>query len=221
MRESESVGKAGHIPCISVLAGTNGAGKSSILGEMLARQGSEYFNPDTATQQILAANPGIPLETANSEAWRMGKRLLEKAISARIDFAFETTLGGSSITGLLERALSEGLEVRVWYVGLNSPEQHLRRVRSRVRHGGHDIPEQRIRERYLQSRMNLIRLLPKLTELHVYDNSAEADPHEGRAPEPRLLLHCLGGMVERSCDLTHVPEWAKSIVATAAFPKSR
>lgn len=188
---------------------------------MLIREGSEYFNPDTATQQILAANPGIQLETANSEAWKMGKRLLEKAISSRIDFAFETTLGGSTITRLLEHALSEGLEVRVWYVGLNSPEQHLHRVRSRVKHGGHDIPEQRIRERFFQSRLNLIHLLPKLTELHVYDNSADADPDEDRAPEPRLLLRCLGGRVEETCDMTHVPEWAKSIVAAATFLKSR
>ena len=65
------------------------------------------------------------------------------------------------MTALLERALAVGLEVRVWYVGLSSPELHLARVRARVAKGGHDIPEAQVRARYDSSRLNLIRLLPR------------------------------------------------------------
>src|SRR5437899_2385939 len=106
---------------------------------------------------------------------------------------FETTLGGATITALLERALASGLDVRVWYVGLGSVELHLARVRARVAAGGHDIPEATVRRRFHDSRLNLIRLLPRLTELRVYDNSAEADPRAGVAPEPRLLLQLARG----------------------------
>lgn len=53
---------------------------------------------------------------ANSRAWLHGKRLLEKAIADRLNFAFETTLGGNTIPALLERAHSSGIAVRVWYV---------------------------------------------------------------------------------------------------------
>jgi hypothetical protein len=67
----------------------------------------------------------------------------------------------------------------MWFVGLSSAELHMARVRSRVARGGHDIPEERIRERYDRSRINLIELMPRLTELKVYDNSFEADPHAG------------------------------------------
>ena len=95
-------------------------------------------------------------------------------------FAFETTLGGKTITALLERALGAGGEVRIWYVGLSTPELHLARVRARVARGGHDIPEAQIRARYDASRLNLIRMLPHLTELRVYDNSVEAVPQHGR-----------------------------------------
>lgn len=90
-------------PCIYVLAGTNGAGKSSIAGAMLLRQGVAYFNPDEAARRIRAANPGTSQLQANSAAWHQGKRLLEKAISERLDFAFENTLGGHTITNVLER----------------------------------------------------------------------------------------------------------------------
>jgi hypothetical protein len=54
-----------------------------------------------------------------------------------------------------------------------------------------------------------------LTELRVYDNSEEADPHTGAAPKPKLILHLARGKVVSSCDLTLTPEWAKPILAEA------
>jgi predicted ABC-type ATPase len=116
---------------------------------------------------------------------------------------------------LLEMALSVGIEVRVWYAGLKSPELHIARVRARVARGGHDIPDAKIRERYDQSRLNLIQLLPMLTELRVFDNSDEADPHTDVAPEPKMLLHMRTGKLVDSCDLKNVPDWAKPILAAA------
>jgi predicted ABC-type ATPase len=209
------VAKASRSACIYVLAGTNGAGKSSLMGAMLLQQGVESFDPDRAAQFILSANPGLSQGEANSAAWHEGKRLLERAIAERLDLAIETTLGGKTITDLLGQALSAGMEVRIWYVGLEGVERHIARVRSRVAHGGHDIPEEKIRERYIQSRINLIRLLPRLTELLLYDNSAEADPRSGRTPLPRLILHMVRGRVRETCELTDVPEWAKSVLAAA------
>jgi len=183
------------------------------MGAILMQSGVEYFNPDLAAQRILSANPGMSLEQANSAAWHEGKRLLERAIDERLDFAFETTLGGKTIASLLDHALAQGIEVRIWYVGLDSVERHIARVRARVARGGHDIPEERIRERYLQSRLNLIRLLSHLTELLLFDNSIEADPHTGATPEPKLLLHLVRGKVRETCALTEVPAWAKPILA--------
>jgi predicted ABC-type ATPase len=114
-------------PCIYVLAGANGAGKSSIGGAAWLQHGVEYFNPDEAAKRILAANPTFTQEDANSAAWHEGKRLLERAITERLNFAFETSLGGKTIPALLERALGAGIQVRIWYVGLKTPELHIRR----------------------------------------------------------------------------------------------
>jgi predicted ABC-type ATPase len=197
------------------LAGTNGAGKSSVAGAMFLAQGTEYFNPDEAANLILSANPGTTQAEANSAGWHQGKRLLERAIAERLNFAFETTLGGHTITALLHSAVSVGVEVRMWYVGLTSAELHIERVQARVAKGGHDIDKARIRDRFDSSRLNLIRLMPKLTELRVYDNSEEADPDEGVAPEPKLLLHLASGRIVRSCNLAMTPEWAKPILGAA------
>jgi predicted ABC-type ATPase len=86
-----------------VVAGTNGAGKSSVAGAMFRQAGADYFNPDEATARILAANPDISTAEANSAAWHEGKHLLERAIAERLDFAFETTLGGHTISSLLQK----------------------------------------------------------------------------------------------------------------------
>lgn len=207
--------KTAQVPRIYVLAGTNGAGKSSIAGAMLIEQGVEYFNPDEAATLIAEANPDLSLPEAQSIAWHEGKRLLERAIAERLDHAFETTLGGNTIPGLLESAVAAGIEVRIWYVGLDSVELHVERVRARVEKGGHDIPEETIRERYSRSLLNLIRLMPTLTELRVYDNSPEADPQTDIPPEPNLIVHLDRGKLRSVCDLAATPEWAKPIVLTA------
>ncbi|MGH7231614.1 MAG: zeta toxin family protein [Nitrospiraceae bacterium] len=202
-------------PQIYVLAGVNGAGKSSIGGATFREYGGDYYNPDEGARTIMAANRMLSQPEANSEAWRHGVRLLKQAIAERLDFAFETTLGGNTIPSLLAQAASEGIEIHIWYAGLSSPELHIDRVRSRVSRGGHDIPEQDIRRRYGRSRLNLIKLLPHLTALRVYDNSAEADPTTGRMPSPRLVLHMERGVILNPRDLSQTPHWAKPIVAAA------
>jgi len=181
---------------------------------MFRQAGADYFNPDEATARILAASPDISTADANSAAWHEGKRLLERAIAERLDFAFETTLGGHTISALLHEALAAGIEVRMWFVGLSSPELHMARVRSRVARGGHDIPEEKIRQRYDRSRINLIELMPRLTELRVFDNSFDADPH-ANAPQPNLILHLARGKILEMVELSKTPQWAKALVAAA------
>jgi hypothetical protein len=63
--------------------------------------------------------------------------------------------------------------------------------------------------------LNLIRLLPNLTELLVYDNTEEGDPQMGKAPEPKLLLHVKRAKIVDSCDLALTPQWAKPVLAAA------
>jgi len=200
---------------IYVIAGVNGAGKSSIGGAAFRAFGGDYYNPDEAARELIATDPGRDAAEADAAAWRQGVRLLRQAIAERLDFAFETTLGGNTIPRLLAEAAAQGIGIYVWYAGLASPELHLRRVRSRVRRGGHDIPEEAIRRRYERSRLNLIALLPLLTALRMYDNSADADPAEGATPAPVLVLHTEREKILNPADLARAPDWAKPIVAAA------
>lgn len=202
-------------PCIYVIAGTNGAGKSDVIGSAIEAQGLRFFNPDRVVRELLQGNPSLSREQLNSEVWYVGKARLEQAIAEHLTFALETTLGGKTITGLLERALDAGLAVRIWFTGLASPELHIARVRARVARGGHPVDDALIRQRYDSNRENLIRLLPKLTELKVLDNSTEVDLEAGEEPRPMLVLHWGRGRIIGPPDLRATPEWAKAIVAVA------
>ena len=202
-------------PRILVLAGVNGAGKSSIGGDMLHQAGIPWFNPDTFTRELVAAT-GSPLADANAAAWQEGLRRLNAAIAHGEDYAFETTLGGNTIAARLGDA-SESHDVLMWFCGLDSPEHHMARVRLRVSHGGHDIPEAKIRERYRSSIANLVALLPHLSRLQVYDNSRDAAPGTPVA-DPRLLLQMEEGRIAWPTDadtLRATPDWAKPILEAA------
>ncbi len=198
---------------ILVLAGVNGAGKSSLLGTWLEAEGLGWFNPDSFTRRLVEA--GWPLPDANAEAWQEGTRRLRQAMADGTDFAFETTLGGNTIPRLLREAC-EHHHVAIWFCGLATVELHIARVAARVAAGGHDIPLEKIHARFDSARENLLELLPHVAELHVYDNSAPADA--GGCAEPLPVLALAQGKLQYPvsvAELLHTPDWAKPIVMRA------
>lgn len=200
---------------ITVIAGVNGAGKSSVVGATIRQMGGRYLDPDEEAITLMAENRRLTREEANALAWEMSRRGLERALARRQDFTFETTLGGRTISRLLTAAVDADLEVVVRYVGLDSADRHIARVRARVLLGGHDIPAAKIRERYRTSRENLIRLLPRLADLIVYDNSEERDPARGEAPAMVPLLRMSRGCIAFLAPKERIPEWARPVVAAA------
>ncbi len=204
-------------PFILVLAGVNGAGKSSLGGAAVHEAGLTWFNPDTVARSAMD-DTGMSQQEANAYAWGAGVDQLKQAIVERTNFAFETTLGGNTVTRILTEA-SASHDLQIWYCGLKSPELHIQRVAERVALGGHDIPEEKIRERWLHSISNLIKLLDYTTELQVFDNSTQAADGED-IPEPILVLHWQDGHVlepDRGdpATMAEVPDWAKPIVMAA------
>lgn len=199
-------------PTLLVLAGINGAGKSSVAGASLRASGLDYYNPDVATDRL--RDSGVSPGDANAAAWLQGRRALEAAIIHGTPFAFETTLGGNTMPMLIAKAAATH-DVVLWFVGLDSAERHLARVAARVAAGGHDIPARKILERWDSARRNLIALMPHLHELHLYDNSVEQTRADDA--EPTLLLHLRDGRIiaPDQAALRLTPDWAKAIVEAA------
>ena len=202
-------------PVLFVLAGVNGAGKSSIGGHMLRALGMDWYNPDAFARE-LRTRTGCEQVEANAMAWDEGMRRLALAVERKTSFAFETTLGGNTVPAKI-RAAADTHDVLVWFVGLTSPQQHIARVALRVAAGGHAIPEAKIRERWPAALANLIALMPSIAHLRVYDNSV--DVARGKAvPDPVLVLERIDGTTTWPRDveaLARTPAWAKPLVEAA------
>lgn len=202
-------------PVLYVLAGVNGAGKSSIGGHVLQEAGLNWFNPDVFARELVCET-GCSQPAANAAAWQEGLRRLDDAIATRRNHAFETTLGGKTIAARLHGAAATH-DVLMWFCGLATPELHLARVQARVSRGGHDIPEAKIRERFTTSREHLIALMPALAQLQIHDNSADA-PAGAPIPDPLLLAQLEGGRLlwpVTVADLKRTPDWAKPLLEAA------
>ena len=197
------------VALILVLAGVNGAGKSSIGGANLRAKGQDWYNPDEVAREMRLRFPERQSGDIDRQVWCEGLKRLKQAIHTNTHFVFETTLGGRSITETLLDAITASVPVRVWYCGLESPELHIERVAARVARGGHDIPEHKIRERYASSMRNLCRLAPGLDKLAVYDNSTPLDRRG--LPDVRELVWVENGKIIRLDK--NMPDWARPVAA--------
>jgi predicted ABC-type ATPase len=145
-------------------------------------------------------------------------RRFDEALAKGLNYAFETTLGGKTVAAKILQA-TKTHDVLIWFCGLSSRELHVARVKARIAAGGHPIPGQKIRERYPLAQLNLIKLMPHVAYMKVYDNSAEAAT-DGTVPDPLLVLEMEDGRVISPAPddlktLQRAPEWTKSIIEAA------
>jgi predicted ABC-type ATPase len=155
-------------PQFVIVAGVNGAGKSTLTSlrpDDLSM--GPVLDPDAVARMLNPANyAGSAIEAAK-QVLADANQCLEQARS----FAVETTLSGHTYLRMLQLAKDRGFATHLLYVGLNSPELSLERVRIRVGLGGHDVPERDIRRRYSRSLANLRTAISLVDSGHLFDNS--------------------------------------------------
>jgi predicted ABC-type ATPase len=160
-------------PSVVILAGPNGSGKSTTAPYLLqgALGVTEFVNADVIAAGLSAFNP---LAQA-LEAGRIMHARLRELAAARASFAFETTLAGRSLAPWLEELRRCGYHVHLVFLWLPSAEVAVARVAQRVRDGGHDVPKETIRRRYVAGLRNFFRIYrPLATEWQILDNSMGA-----------------------------------------------
>jgi len=158
------------MPVIYIIAGCNGAGKTTashtVLPEML--NCTEFVNADSIAAGISPFNP----ESVSFEAGRIMLERINKLILERQDFAFETTLSTRSYASLIKHAQQSGYVITLVFFWLSSPELAIQRVAERVQHGGHNIPKSTIIRRYYRGLTNLFQLFIPICNLWIMvDNS--------------------------------------------------
>lgn len=159
-----------------MIAGPNGSGKSSLYSgtEIEAFDQSIWIiNPDLLTERIRKVEK-LAQEEANLEAVIRIEAWLEASIRAHHTIGVETVLSTDKYRRLVLEAKNRQFEFRLIYIVLASPDLNVERVRLRVKKGGHDVPETKIRDRWFKSIRQLPWFLKRSDQAWIFDNSGAA-----------------------------------------------
>ncbi len=157
-------------PIVVALAGQNGAGKTTFYKAYLKASGLRFVNADEIARDLRA--------DAYAAA-RMADTLRRELLAEHESFIFETVFSdpvGDKIA-FLKEAERSGYTVVLFFIGAKGPEISDERVAMRVLKGGHDVPADKLKERYPRVMKNLQRALLEISNVRVYDNSDLRDPY--------------------------------------------
>lgn len=161
------------------LAGPNGSGKTTFFEEYLAGLELPYVSADRIAGLLRAADAKASSEAIDRRAFTEAEKLRIALVEAGLSFCTETVFSdpvGAKL-GLLEAARRRGFAVFLVFIGLEGPALAIARVKQRVAHGGHDVPDDRLRARFPRTLANLRAAIPIVDAAFVFDNSSFDRPY--------------------------------------------
>ena len=150
-------------PIIVAIAGPNGAGKTTFFESHLKSTGLRFLNADVMARE---------LELDAYEAARIIAALRRELVSQRESFIMETVFSdpvGDKLS-FLKQAAESGYAVVLCFVGIASAEMSEQRVAMRVSQGGHDVPTEKLVERFPRTLTNLAKGIRELPCVLIFDN---------------------------------------------------
>ena len=150
-------------PIVVVIAGPNGAGKSTFFEAHLKSSGLRFLNADVLARE---------LEVDAYEAARMIAALRAELVKQRESFIFETVFSdpvGDKL-GFLKQTVQSGYAVVLCFIGIADANTSEQRVAMRVSQGGHDVPTEKLIERFPRTLANLAAAIRELPCVLVFDN---------------------------------------------------
>ncbi len=186
-------------PILLVIAGPNGAGKSTFHNLFISALGLPFVNADriaqsqSRTKKLSGEFSYEAAKIADAE-----RRLL---LADGKSFCMETVFSDPAGDKLkfLRTALKAGYSVILVFIGLECPELSLARVIQRVAGGGHDVPDDKLRERFPRSLENLRKALSFVGHAFLFDNSSYKIPF-------RPVAIWKSGKLQES--FQPIPKWA-------------
>ena len=156
-------------PIIVAIAGSNGAGKTTFHAAFLQEAGLPFINADRLARE---------LEVDAYTAAEIADSLRREFVKQRESFVFETVFSdpvGSKVA-FLKASFEAGYTVVLCFIGISSPETSDQRVAMRVSQGGHDVPLNKLIERFPRTMSNLKAAISVLPHVWVFDNDDLREP---------------------------------------------
>jgi len=182
-----------------LLAGGNGAGKSTFYNLYLARHSIKFVNADLIAKEIGSENQ----EELSYNAAILASHIREDLIIQGVSFCFETVFSHESKIDFIAQAKGAGYKVVVVYIHLVDPSLYEARVKQRVSEGGHNVPTEKIHSRIPRTMKNIKTVLSLADEARILDNSSKVDPYR------QIIVMKSGNYAVKKNPL---PEWAKNFL---------
>ena len=160
-------------PELWLLVGGNGAGKTTFYERFLAPRKIPLVNADNIARSVW---PDAP-EKHSYEAALIAERERFRLLEERQSFCFETVFSHPSKVDFVGAAKAAGFRIRLFYFHLDLASLNKARVVSRVKAGGHNVPEAKIEARIPRTLANLRQCIGFVDELHLVDNSSLDHPY--------------------------------------------
>ena len=183
-----------------LIAGGNGAGKSTFFDFFLKPTGLPFINADILARQLDVKDT----EGQSYKAAKLAEKLRFSLLQSGTSFCFETVFSHPSKIDFLASAKSLGYEIILIYIHLCNDELNLARVAQRVCEGGHNVPTDKIISRIPRTKTNVKAALPLADIVQLYDNSSHHQPFIS------VALLKTGRLTQQ---IKKLPDWANEIVA--------
>lgn len=176
------------MPTLYVIAGCNGAGKTTLSKNILPGYLGikEFVNADEIARGLSPFNP----EGAAFTAGRIMLERIHTLVKEKEDFAIETTLSTLSYAPLFKELHKKGYEVFLLFVCIPNVSEAIKRVKQRVKEGGHHIPDNIVKRRFERGLKNLSKLyLPLVDRWVIIDNSTEIPTFVAQLKRGKVVIH--------------------------------
>ena len=162
-------------PTIYLIAGCNGAGKTTFAKEFLLKEVgcANFLNADYLALGLSPLSP----ELAALKAGRLLLTEFKSLIARKETFALESTLSGLTYVRSLCQAKAKGFQIYLHYLWLPTPAIAIARVRERVKKGGHNVPVTDIKRRFGRGLRHFVEhYAPLANRWAVWDNQISPPP---------------------------------------------
>jgi predicted ABC-type ATPase len=188
-------------PRLVVIAGPNGAGKTTFYDAFLASLPLPFVNADQIARTLAPEDPASIAYGAAELADRERRELLALRRSFIMETVFSDPAGDK--LAFLRGAQNAGYSVILLFIGIESPDLSILRVTQRALEGGHDVPPDKLQQRFPRTQRNLEAALHFVDVALVFDNSSLDQPyrhiatwHDGREifRDPAAPAWCPSGV---------------------------